>query len=77
VAYRPLPKDVSFSALEEEVLERWRERDVFCESMRRRHGAEPFVFYEGRPTERPTGLRIGEVSELRWGRDVVLTGGRT
>ncbi len=24
-----------------------------------------------------TGLRIGEVSELRWGRDVVLTGGRT
>jgi isoleucyl-tRNA synthetase len=50
VAYRPLPKDVSFSALEEEVLERWRERDVFRESMRRRHGAEPFVFYEGRPT---------------------------
>ena len=50
MAYRPLPKDVSFPALEEEVLERWRERDVFRESMRRRHGAEPFVFYEGPPT---------------------------
>jgi isoleucyl-tRNA synthetase len=49
-AYRPLPKDVSFPALEEEILERWRERDVFRESMRRREGAEPFVFYEGPPT---------------------------
>jgi isoleucyl-tRNA synthetase len=48
--HRPLPKDVSFSRLEEQVLERWRERDVFRESMRRREGAEPFVFYEGPPT---------------------------
>ncbi len=32
------------------MLERWRERDVFRESMRRRQGAEPFVFYEGPPT---------------------------
>ncbi|WP_028057239.1 isoleucine--tRNA ligase [Candidatus Solirubrobacter pratensis] len=48
--HRPLPKDVSFSGLEEQVLERWRERDVFRESMRRREGAEPFVFYEGPPT---------------------------
>jgi isoleucyl-tRNA synthetase len=49
-AHRPLPKDVSFPALEEEILERWRERDVFRESLRRREGAEPFVFYEGPPT---------------------------
>jgi isoleucyl-tRNA synthetase len=48
--HRPLPKDVSFPALEEGILERWRERDVFRESMRRREGAEPFVFYEGPPT---------------------------
>ncbi|MGH2945251.1 MAG: isoleucine--tRNA ligase [Solirubrobacteraceae bacterium] len=48
--HRPLPKDVSFPKLEEEVLERWRERDVFHESLRRRRGAEPFVFYEGPPT---------------------------
>ena len=49
-AHRPLPEKVSFPALEEEILERWRERDVFRESMRRREGAEPFVFYEGPPT---------------------------
>jgi isoleucyl-tRNA synthetase len=48
--HRPLPKDVSFPALEEGVLERWRERDVFRESMRRREGSKPFVFYEGPPT---------------------------
>ena len=49
-AHRPLPENVSFPALEEEILERWRERDVFNESLRRREGAEPFVFYEGPPT---------------------------
>jgi isoleucyl-tRNA synthetase len=32
------------------VLERWRERDVFHESIRRREGGPPFVFYEGPPT---------------------------
>jgi len=48
--FHPLPKDVSFPRLEEQVLERWRERDVFRESLRRREGAEPFVFYEGPPT---------------------------
>jgi isoleucyl-tRNA synthetase len=32
------------------VLERWRERDVFHESIRRREGGPPFIFYEGPPT---------------------------
>jgi len=41
---------VSFPALEQTVLERWRERDPFAESLRRREGAEPWVFYEGPPT---------------------------
>jgi isoleucyl-tRNA synthetase len=40
----------SFPDLEQEVLRRWRERDVFRESLRRRAGAEPWVFYEGPPT---------------------------
>ncbi|HEY3019221.1 MAG TPA: isoleucine--tRNA ligase [Solirubrobacteraceae bacterium] len=40
----------SFPALEERVLERWRERDVFHESLRRREGAPQWVFYEGPPT---------------------------
>jgi isoleucyl-tRNA synthetase len=48
--HRPLPADVSFPALEQDVLARWRERDVFKESLRRREGAPPFVFYEGPPT---------------------------
>ncbi len=47
---RPVDPDQSFPALEQEVLERWRERDVFQESMRRREGAEPWVFWEGPPT---------------------------
>jgi isoleucyl-tRNA synthetase len=37
-------------ALEQRVLERWRERDVFGESLRMREGAERWVFYEGPPT---------------------------
>ncbi|HET8755791.1 MAG TPA: isoleucine--tRNA ligase [Solirubrobacteraceae bacterium] len=47
---RPLPSKPDFPALEEQVLERWRERDVFRESLRRREGGEPYVFYEGPPT---------------------------
>jgi isoleucyl-tRNA synthetase len=37
-------------ALERDVLERWRERDVFAESLRQREGAKRWVFYEGPPT---------------------------
>ncbi|HEV3283810.1 MAG TPA: isoleucine--tRNA ligase, partial [Solirubrobacteraceae bacterium] len=36
--------------LELDVLRRWRERDVFAESLRRREGADQWVFYEGPPT---------------------------
>ena len=50
----PVPRAVdtqqSFPALELEVLERWRARDVFAESLRRREGAPRYVFYEGPPT---------------------------
>ena len=48
--YAPVDPQQSFPALEQEILERWRERDVFGESIRRREGAEPYVFYEGPPT---------------------------
>jgi isoleucyl-tRNA synthetase len=37
-------------ALELEVLRRWRERDIFAESLRLREGGEEWVFYEGPPT---------------------------
>jgi isoleucyl-tRNA synthetase len=48
--YESVDPGQSFPRLEESVLERWRERDVFHESIRRREGAPPFVFYEGPPT---------------------------
>ncbi len=48
--YEPVDSRQSFPELEERTLEQWRERDVFGESIRRREGAEPFVFYEGPPT---------------------------
>ncbi|HLM49355.1 MAG TPA: class I tRNA ligase family protein, partial [Solirubrobacteraceae bacterium] len=48
--HRPVDPQQSFPALEEEVLARWRERDVFRESLRRREGRPEYVFYEGPPT---------------------------
>ncbi len=48
--YEPVEPGQSFPKLEERVLERWRERDVFHESIRRREGCEPYIFYEGPPT---------------------------
>src|SRR5216684_2406420 len=48
--HRAVDSRPDFPRLEEEVLERWRERDVFHESIRRREGAPAWVFYEGPPT---------------------------
>ncbi len=48
--HRPVDSRADFPALEEAVLERWRERDVFRQSLRRREGAPRWVFYEGPPT---------------------------
>src|SRR3954453_21122774 len=42
--------DQSFPELEERVLKRWQERNVFERSLEQRKGAEQFVFYEGPPT---------------------------
>ncbi len=47
---QPVDPSASLPEMEQAVLERWRERDVFAESLRRREGAEPWVFYEGPPT---------------------------
>jgi isoleucyl-tRNA synthetase len=46
----PVDPNQSFPDLEQAVLERWRERDVFKQSLRRREGAPMWVFYEGPPT---------------------------
>ncbi len=48
--HRPVDARASFPELEELVLARWRERDVFAESLRRRAAAPHWGFYEGPPT---------------------------
>jgi len=50
MARRPVDPSQSLPDLEQEVLARWRQRDIFAESLRRRAGRRPFVFYEGPPT---------------------------
>ncbi len=49
-AHRPVDPHASFPELEQRVLERWRERDVFAESLRRREGGPVWSFNEGPPT---------------------------
>jgi isoleucyl-tRNA synthetase len=48
--FRPVDPKQPFPELEERVLERWRERDVFHRSLANREGAEVWSFYEGPPT---------------------------
>ncbi|MBV9311521.1 MAG: isoleucine--tRNA ligase [Solirubrobacterales bacterium] len=50
-AHRPVDtRNPAFPELEELVLARWRERQVFAESIARRAGAPQWSFYEGPPT---------------------------
>jgi isoleucyl-tRNA synthetase len=48
--FHPVDPRQSFPELEERVLARWRERDVFNRSLANREGAEVWSFYEGPPT---------------------------
>jgi isoleucyl-tRNA synthetase len=48
--HRPVDPRASFPTLEEGVLARWRERDVFVQSIERRRGGPRWGFYEGPPT---------------------------
>ena len=48
--FHPVDPRQSFPELEERVLARWRERDVFQRSLANREGAEVWSFYEGPPT---------------------------
>jgi isoleucyl-tRNA synthetase len=49
-SFRPVDTKQSFPELEERMLERWRERDVFQRSLAQREGAPIWNFYEGPPT---------------------------
>jgi isoleucyl-tRNA synthetase len=48
--FSPVDPRQSFPELEERVLERWREGDVFHRQLAAREGAEVWSFYEGPPT---------------------------
>jgi len=48
--FRPVDPKQSFPELEQRVLARWREREVFRRSLDAREGAEVWSFYEGPPT---------------------------
>jgi isoleucyl-tRNA synthetase len=48
--FRPVDPKQSFPRLEEEVLERWRERDVFARSVAKHSRESLWSFYEGPPT---------------------------
>ena len=50
MSHRPVDPRASFPVLEEQVLARWRERDVFAQSVERRRGGPKWGFYEGPPT---------------------------
>ncbi|MDX6590162.1 MAG: isoleucyl-tRNA synthetase, partial [Solirubrobacterales bacterium] len=48
--FSPVDPKQSFPELEERVLRRWRDDDVFERSLANREGAEVWSFYEGPPT---------------------------
>ncbi|MEX2106714.1 MAG: class I tRNA ligase family protein, partial [Solirubrobacterales bacterium] len=48
--FNPVDPKQSFPELEERVLARWRDGDVFERSLANRDGAEVWSFYEGPPT---------------------------
>ena len=48
--FRPVDPKQSFPALEDGILQRWRDRDVFHRSVAQREGADVWSFYEGPPT---------------------------
>jgi isoleucyl-tRNA synthetase len=48
--FRAVSSQVNLPELEAQILERWRERDVFARTVASREGSEEYVIYEGPPT---------------------------
>jgi isoleucyl-tRNA synthetase len=64
--YRPVESKPSFPALERAVLERWRERGVFAQSLQRRRGGPQWTFYEGPPfANAPPGVHHVEARAFK------------
>ncbi|MGW7534247.1 isoleucine--tRNA ligase [Amycolatopsis sp. NPDC054798] len=48
--YNPVPAQVDLPALDHEVLDFWRDNNVFARSLSEREGRPDWIFYEGPPT---------------------------
>lgn len=48
--WKPVGPASDWTSMEERVLQRWRDGDVFRTSVEMRKGHDPYVFYEGPPT---------------------------
>ncbi|MFZ1235223.1 MAG: class I tRNA ligase family protein, partial [Thiofilum sp.] len=48
--FKAVKPSVNYPELEEQILQLWREQDVFQRSMREREGGPEYVFFEGPPT---------------------------
>ena len=48
--FKPVPGQVRFPELEEQVLSFWKEHQIYDKSLDQRANAEEFVFSEGPPT---------------------------
>ena len=47
--FQDVPNKVNFPELEEEVLQRWEDKDIFHRSIKQREGSADWVFYDGPP----------------------------
>lgn len=50
MTYRKVPTDMDFAGREQEVLNFWREHEIFHHCQQLRQGAPKFTFYDGPPT---------------------------
>lgn len=48
--YRKVSTDLSFVEREKEIVEFWKENDIFKKSMKNREGSENYTFFDGPPT---------------------------
>lgn len=48
--FQPVENSVNFPKLEEQILEFWRDKNVYERSLEQRKGGPKYVFYEGPPT---------------------------